>query len=489
MKKKVFMTGATGVMGMEAVKRFAEHPDEVELYALARPGQKNETKLAPYADKIHIVWGDLTDFDLLTESVKDMDYVIHIGAILPPMASFEKPEYVMRTNYGSTLALLRGIKNYAQEEQTHFVYIGTIEEVGHRSPPMHWGRIGDPMQPPMNCYYAVSKVASERAVAESNLKYWAITRQSFQHPNNPAAADYPIIAMQPEENCSEHIDCESSGNLMVQIVLNAPDEFWCSAYNMGGGEGFRQNHYDYMKKMHGSSRNGFEPKWIAKMNYHGHFFLDSDKLQELVPYRLKTPEQFFGDELRYQIKLVKSKPRLTPEQNKERTREICRMQGGTLDVVERNDEEGIKIFWGSREAYDAIPDSWDDVPPPATPGEPVWMDHGYDETKPLSELALEDMQQAAAFRGGKCLSESMETGAMYLPLRWQCALGHEFSAKPNTVLKLGHWCPECMNGQWDYFTQAKVNPFFAQSWDYLHTEEPFTVKMECDAKAIEDLFN
>ena len=40
--KKVFLTGATGIMGMEAVKRFAEHSDEIALYALARPGKKNE---------------------------------------------------------------------------------------------------------------------------------------------------------------------------------------------------------------------------------------------------------------------------------------------------------------------------------------------------------------------------------------------------------------------------------------------------------------
>ena len=39
--KKVFLTGATGIMGMEAVKRFAEHSDEIALYALARPGKKN----------------------------------------------------------------------------------------------------------------------------------------------------------------------------------------------------------------------------------------------------------------------------------------------------------------------------------------------------------------------------------------------------------------------------------------------------------------
>ena len=42
--KKVFLTGSTGIMGLEAVKRFAQHPEEIELYALARPGKKNEEK-------------------------------------------------------------------------------------------------------------------------------------------------------------------------------------------------------------------------------------------------------------------------------------------------------------------------------------------------------------------------------------------------------------------------------------------------------------
>ena len=100
------------------------------------------------------------------------------------------------------------------------------------------------------------------------------------------------------------------------------------------------------------------------------------------------------------------------------------------------------------------------------------------------------MQKEAEFRGGNCLSESMEKGAMMMPLRWKCALGHEFEAKPNTILKLGHWCPECLTKEWNFYKQAEVNPFFAQSWDYLHAgEEPFSVKMLCDATDIDKLFN
>ena len=492
MKKTVFLTGATGVMGMEAVKRFVEHPDEIELYVLARPGAKNEEKLAPYADKIHIVWGDLTDFDLLTESMKGMDYVFHVGALLPPMADDFPPEVVMKTNYGSTKAMLRGIKKFHQEETTHFIYIGTIEMVGHRSPPMHWGRVGDPLQPPVYCYYALSKVFSERAVAESGLKYWASVRQSFQNPNNPKAAEYPIIGMQPDDNCSEHIDCESSGNLCVQIALHAPDEFWRHGYNLGGGPGFRFSNFEFIKALHGDFRRDFNPNWIATRNYHGHYFLDSDKLNEMIPYRLKAPDKFLMDELMHQIKLAKAGPRRTLAEIKERNKEILNKKGGTLYYEAQGNEEAIKVYFGSLALHDALPDTWDTIPethPSTDPADAIIMDHGYDESKPVSELGIEDMQQAAAFRGGKCLCDSMKKGDMFTPLRWQCALGHEFTAAPNTVLGLGHWCPHCLAHEWDYFTQAKVNPYFAQDWDYLHKdEEPYKVKMETSYEDVDKLF-
>lgn len=490
MKKTVFLTGGTGIMGMETIRKFMDHTDEFELRVFARPSEVNYEKLSEFGDNIKVIWGNLMDFDLVSSCMEGVDYVLHVGALIPPMASDYPADIAMRTNYGSTLAMLRGIKAFGQEETTHFVYIGTVEETGHHSMPHHWGRVGDPLQPPVYCYYASSKCAAERAVAESGLKYWVSVRQSFQHPNNPVSAGYPIIGMAPPDSCAEHIDAESSGNLMLQICRSAPDNFWRRAYNIGGGEGFRLSNYALIKALHGDSRRGYDPKWLATHNYHGQFFTDSDLLQELVPYRLKTAEEFLAEELKFQIKVAKSGPRLTPEEAKAKNKRICSKPGGTIWAVETNNEEAIRVYYGSREKYEAIPDNWDEIPIPAPDMTPSYMDHGFDETKPVAELDIDDMRQAAAFRGGKCLSDTMVKGDIYTPLRWQCAMGHEFTATPNLVLFLGHWCPDCMNGEWNYYEQARVNPFFAQSWNYMHeNEEPFSVKMECDAKDIEKMFS
>lgn len=99
------------------------------------------------------------------------------------------------------------------------------------------------------------------------------------------------------------------------------------------------------------------------------------------------------------------------------------------------------------------------------------LDHGYDESKPDSELDIEDMRSAAAFRGGKCLLQSMVKGDLYTKLEWECHDGHKFWASPYCILKAGHWCPTCCQpSPWDYDRLSKFMPFYAQVWYDTHAK-------------------
>ncbi|CAE6858636.1 hypothetical protein R75461_07860 [Paraburkholderia nemoris] len=51
------------------------------------------------------------------------------------------------------------------------------------------------------------------------------------------------------------------------------------------------------------------------------------------------------------------------------------------------------------------------------------------------------MLEVAHERGGRCLSE--EYLGSKVKLVWQCGLGHVWASTPNTVVRLGHWCPNC----------------------------------------------
>ncbi len=57
---------------------------------------------------------------------------------------------------------------------------------------------------------------------------------------------------------------------------------------------------------------------------------------------------------------------------------------------------------------------------------------------------LENLQLLAANRGGKCLSENYELSNV--PVEWQCAFGHKWFARTNSVRR-GSWCPRCAGVQ------------------------------------------
>lgn len=54
---------------------------------------------------------------------------------------------------------------------------------------------------------------------------------------------------------------------------------------------------------------------------------------------------------------------------------------------------------------------------------------------------IEVCQQAAIKKGGICLSTTYVSTDK--KLRWQCAVGHEWQAIPDSVVRLGTWCPKC----------------------------------------------
>ena len=135
--------------------------------------------------------------------------------------------------------------------------------------------------------------------------------------------------------------------------------------------------------------------------------------------------------------------------------------------------------YGSLEEWKQIPSKWEDFEitkfdKDNSAAEQFKLDHGYDESKPESELDIEDMKQAAKFRGGECLSDSMTKGDLATKLKWKCGhCGAEFEASPALILLGGHWCPECYIPQkaWDYDAIAKTNPFFAQVWYPNHKKD------------------
>lgn len=486
-QKVIAVTGVTGTMGQETLKNLLSRGNRFRVKAFARPSAVNKEKMKKYRDpNLEVVWGDLANYDDIKRLVDDADYVLHIGAMVSPAAD-KYPEQTLYTNIGSTLNIIKAIKEQPDPDKVHFVYIGTVAETGARTYPIHWGRVGDPLNPSIFDYYALSKVFSEMAVFDSGLKHWVSIRQTGQHPSAEGTGEEPIIFHQPANNVLEWSTSIESGICMANVCEDwVPESFWRKGYNLSSGPEYRLSCWeltDMMMEPFGISiKDLYDADALPLYNFHGQYYTDSKVLDDYLHFRCIPGAMYWGG-VKDEMTRMANNPMIramfpTKEQMYLHNKEIGAKKGGLYYALEHGDENWIKAFYGSAEKRAAI-GTWDDVELfHASEENETYLNHGYDESKGLENLTLEDLQKAAAYRGGKCLAEAVPAD-IYTPITWECADGHVFKLSVNAVLQGGHWCPECYESTWHYADIAKKNPFYAQVWTPLHgDEDDYVIPME-----------
>lgn len=494
--KTVFLTGATGTMGGAGLQELLRYPDQYKVRVLARPSQKNKAKLAVYTDKIEVVWGDLTKYEDVLKGVTGSDVVLHVGGMVSPQADY-RPTQTRKTNLTAAKNIRDAVLAQPFDKQPKVVYIGSVAQMGDRREPLHWGRTGDPICVSAYDHYGITKAIAERIITNSPIKRWVSLRQSgILYPAILKNYD-PIMFHVPIRGVLEWATVEDSGRLLERCCRdNVPEEFWKHYYNIGSGKEYRLSNYEFECLLLNAigcpkPEKIFESNWFTTRNFHGMWYLDGDVLENYMHFRANVPvKEYFkqmakSDTLPGSLKFaVRSKlvylSHLVPHIVKLAMKAMAMSkEHGTQWWIKNNKEQRIHAYYGSLEAYKAIR-PWNEMDLSHNSEEAVILDHGYDENKPMSEFTIEDMQKAAAFRGGKCLSTQMTKGDWDTPLQWQCAQGHVFTATPRLILLGGHWCPDCFpypykdepNARpWAWDKESKRNPFFAQLWAPLHDKD------------------
>ena len=474
MKKRVFLTGATGVMGYASLQEMMKHLDQLDVTVLVRNSEVNRKKMSPFADKIRIVWGDLCNLDDVMSATTGADYVLHLGGMVSPKADYF-PNKTRRVNVQLAKNIVAAVKAQPNADDIRVCYIGTVAQTSDRNEPIHWGRTGDPIIISVYDHYAISKTQAERVFAESGLRHWVSLRQSGILYAGILKNVDPIMFHVPLRGVLEWATIEDSARAMTNLcLLDLPDDFYCRFYNIGSGAQYRLTNYEFESKLLKTiscpaPEKIFRPEWFVLRNFHGMWYSDSQVLEDWLHFRANVPIDDYFKSLKKQVPWYFSLARIVPPvfiRMFMRTL-AYKKQWGTQWWIEQNDQNRINAYYGTREKWEQIkPWAEQDLSHPSD--EIVYIEHGFDETKSRDEWTIEDIQQAAAFRGGKCLSETMVKGDWRTPLQWECQFGHRFMASPNIVLLGGHWCPECLPSPWHYDEIAKGNPFIAQVWTPNH---------------------
>lgn len=476
-KKTVFITGSTGVMGYETLREFYKRLDRFNIRLLVRPSKKNRRKLRKFLShpNIKVVWGDMLNLEDMKRAIGKADYVLHIGGMVSPAAD-HCPEKTLEVNIGAMRNVIKAVKDLPDPDSVKVVYIGSVAQTSNYNPPYHWGRIGDPIMAAKFDYYGLSKIIAERLLSESGLKHWVSLRQTgILHPGLIFKASDPISFHVPLNGVLEWVSVEDSARLMANLCDNneLPDYFWRGYYNIGGGKEFRLTNYQFEKLLMGAlgcpaPEKCFDRNWFATSNFHGEWYEDSDLLNDIIPFREEiTAEEYFKSLARKMPWWGRLAPLAPAPLVKLMMKQVAKDKTlGTLGWLRSDDnEEKIKAFFGSRELQSKI-GGWDefDSTPPAN--NPIRLHHGFDDSKPDDQISIDDVSKAADFRGGKLISTGMDQEGLDKPLEWECGEGHRFKLTARTVLRGGHWCPECLerhiDGIWDYEKLAQKNSFLRQ---------------------------
>lgn len=375
------MTGGTGNMGWAGFKELHARRDRFNIRLLARDSRKNRKLLNPYLDdpSVTVIWGDLMCYDDVLQGVTGADYVLHVGGMVSPAADYY-PEKTLKVNVGSAENVVKAVLAQPEDADIRVVYIGSVAQYGDRNPPNHWGSAEDPQRPAEYDMYAVSKIRSEEVFAQAGLKRWVSLRQSgILYPGilsvvNPTAFHVPMGGV------LEWATIEDSGRLLARVCEDrVPEDFWNKAYNISSGAQYRMTNYDFMKRMLNAlglpdPEKVFEPQWFALKNFHGMWYKDADKLEDILHFRANIPVDEYFASMKSKLPWFYHLAFLAPAWAvKMFMKPFAFEKGLGTQWWVANDEDRFKAYYGSREAYAAIR-TWDDIRPrhlnPLTPGDP-----------------------------------------------------------------------------------------------------------------------
>ncbi len=502
MNKTVALTGTTGAMGGEVLLSLLQSPLNLNVRCIIFEKEKRiprfvKNTLKKYRGRIYAFKGDISRFDDCEELIKGADYVINCASLIPPKSDHD-PAGTYQSNFVGTKNIVDAILASGREKEIALIHIATVAMYGHRALPHVWLRVGDPIISSDYDVYSKQKLKAEKYVLESGLPHFVSLRQTavlhkYMFANNLKDG---LMFHTVWNGTLEWVTDRDSGvlckNIVEKDIGGKLGNFWNKIYNIGGGESCRVTGFETFDRCFAltgrSAKKYFKPNWNIARNFHGGWFYDSDELEEILNFRSESMEDFWtrtGKKYGY-FKLAKIVPAsLISAFAIKRLFKNTNSPGYWL----KNGKEGrIKAFFGSREDYEKIPDKWEDYPllsegkledgseinyselKDIKNAKPRLLNHGYDESKPLEELELADLQSAASFRGGKCLAPKFGKDALYDKVIWKCREGHEFALTPYTVLKGGYWCPHCCEPKpWKYGAIADI-PFYGQVYFDSHSE-------------------
>jgi UDP-glucose 4-epimerase len=161
---KILVTGGAGFIGSHIVDQLISEDFEVTVIDNLQTGRLKNIKPDQRRKELHFVRGDVRDFNLVRNAVKDIDAVFHEAAFVDVALSIKNPTLTNEVNVAGTLNILKASSDLGVKR---FIYASSGAVYGSTlRPQKRENGTLNPISP-----YGVSKLAAENYVGLFNHLY------------------------------------------------------------------------------------------------------------------------------------------------------------------------------------------------------------------------------------------------------------------------------------------------------------------------------
>jgi len=284
---KILVTGAFGNVGLSTINELIKRNHQVRVFEIYT---KNNRKIAKkYKSNLEIIWGDLRNYNDVERAIEGQDIVIHLAAIIPPLAD-TNPDLAEAVNIGGTLNIINAMEK--QRSKPKLIFTSSIAVYGdRRENPLI--KVSDPLKPSRGDYYAITKIRAEKLIRESRVNF-SIFRLTYITSINKLKMD-PLMFHMPLDTCIEICDTKDVGYALVNAI--ECDEVWGKTFLIAGGEQCRTTYKEYLNNMmeiFGFGRNFLPENAFEQKDFHCGF-MDTTTSQQLLTYQRHSLNDYYNE--------------------------------------------------------------------------------------------------------------------------------------------------------------------------------------------------
>lgn len=182
---KVLVTGAFGNLGQMVIRELVSRGIAVRCTDLESAGNRRAARA--HAGRVEIAWGDIRDAAWLAHQVEDVDAVIHLAGLLPPITE-DQPALAEAVNVTATKQLVDSLARSPRRPLLVYPSSLTVFGATQSRPPPRTTR--DPVV--ATDAYTRHKLAVEQYLVASSIA-WVIFRIGVSVDSRTLSADAPML--------------------------------------------------------------------------------------------------------------------------------------------------------------------------------------------------------------------------------------------------------------------------------------------------------